>query len=111
MLTGSYVDAKAGRKQFKIYAEEWRKIQQHKPTTAEQVETYLRRHAYTAFGDRPINSIRPSELQAWVKGLESSLAPATIEVVMRHVSSVFKAAVRDRLIAVSYTHLTLPTKA
>ena len=36
----------------------------HRPTTSSQCETYLRRHAYPALGDRPIGSIRRSEIQA-----------------------------------------------
>ena len=39
----------------------------------------------------------PSEIQAWVKGLE--LAPATVGVLHGIVSTVLKAAIRDRLIA------------
>ena len=32
-------------------------------------ETNLRVHVLPTFGDRPIGSIRPSEVQAWVRGL------------------------------------------
>jgi integrase len=39
----------------------------------------------------------PSDIQAWVKGLE--LAPATVGVLHGIVSTVLKAAIRDRLIA------------
>ena len=40
----------------------------------------------------------PSEIQAWVRGLEKHLAPSTIEVVYSFVAGVFRAAERDRLI-------------
>lgn len=111
-LSGAYVDPRDGRITFYDYAEAWRKIQQHRPSTAEQVETMLRGHAYPAFGDRSLNSIRPSELQTWVKSLEDKLAPATIEVVARHAISVFRSAVRDRVIASSPADgLKLPAQA
>jgi hypothetical protein len=46
----------------------------------------------------PSGSIRPSEVQSWIKRLSDDLAPATIGVVHRIVASVFNAAVRDRKI-------------
>lgn len=102
VVTGQYVDPKAGRVTFKSYAEQWRAAQVHRPASAAHVETMLRRHAYPTLGDRPLSSILPSEVQAWVKRLSTAdgdrkaLAPATVGVVHGLVSSVFKAAVRDR---------------
>ena len=104
IVTGRYVDPQAGRATFRDYAEQWRAGQVHRPSSAAHIETMLRRHAYPALGERPLSSILPSEVQAWVKGLGSAegdtraLAPATIGVVHGIVSSVFKAAVRDRRI-------------
>lgn len=96
MVTGQYVDPKAGRVTFRTFAEEWRKSQVHRPSTVANVETQLRLHAYPTFGETPIASIRPSQIQAWVKGL--TIAPATVAVAHAAVSSIFKAAVRDRVI-------------
>jgi integrase len=105
VVTGHYVDPKAGRVSFRDYAEQWRAAQVHRPTSAAHVETMLRRHAYPTLGDRPLSTILPSEIQAWVKRLgtgapggKRALSPATIGVVHSIVSSVFKAAVRDRRI-------------
>lgn len=104
VVTGQYVDPKAGRISFRDYAEQWRATQVHRPSSAAHVETMLRRHAYPTLGDRPLSSILPSEVQAWVKGVSAGsgdqkpLAPATVGVVHGLVSAVFKAAVRDRRI-------------
>jgi hypothetical protein len=68
----------------------------HRPTTAAHAETMLRTHAYPTLGDRPLAAIRPSTVQAWVKGLV--LAPSTVHVAHGIVSGIFRAAVRDRLI-------------
>ncbi|HEX9993811.1 MAG TPA: tyrosine-type recombinase/integrase [Acidimicrobiales bacterium] len=107
--TGAYVDARAGRVTFRAYAEEWRAAQVHRPSTAAQVEGNLRRHAYPALGDRPIAAIRPSHVQAWVRGLADTLAPATVEVVYRYVAAIFRAAVADRVVATSpAARVTLP---
>jgi integrase len=91
------------------YAEQWRAAQVHRPSSAAHVETMLRRHAYPAFGDRPIGTIRPGEIQAWVKG--SPLAPATVHVLHGVVSAILRAAVRDRIIPSSPCETTkLPRK-
>lgn len=104
VVTGQYVDPKAGQITFRTYAEQWRTAQVHRPSSQAHVETMLRRHAYPTLGDRPLASILPSEVQAWVKRLgvedkatkRKALAPSTIGVVHGLVSSVFKAAVKDR---------------
>ena len=72
-------------------------MQVQRPSSRAHVETMLRRHAYPALGNRTLTSILPSDIQAWVKGLE--LAPATVGVVHGIVSTVMKAAIRDRRVA------------
>jgi integrase len=96
VVTGQYVDPKAGQVTFRDYAERWRKMQVQRPSSRAHIETMLRRHAYPTLGERPLSSILPSDIQAWVKGLE--LAPATIGVVHGIVSTIMKAAIRDRRI-------------
>lgn len=92
---------------FKEYAEEWRLAQVHRPSSAAHVETMLRRHAYPEFGDRQMGSIRPGQVQAWVKKLSTerddgrALAPATVGVVHGLVGAIFKSAVRDRKLPAS----------
>jgi len=100
-LTGEYVDPNAGRVTVEAYGEQWRAIQVHRPSTVAQVETNLRRHLYPVLGSRPIGAVRPSEVQAWVKGLSGDLAPSTVELVYRYAASIFRAAVEDRVITAS----------
>lgn len=97
VVTGTYVDPKAGQISFRDYAERWRKMQVQRPSSRAHVETMLRRHAYPALGDRCLSAIMPSDIQAWIKGLE--LAPATVGVVHGIVSTIMKSAIRDRRIA------------
>jgi integrase len=99
IVTGQYVAPDAGKVTFKSYAETWRAAQIHRPNTVTKVESLLRLYAYPAFGDRPIGSILPSEVQAWVKGLD--LAPSTVAVVHGVVAGIFKAAIADRRIVAS----------
>jgi len=102
VVTGQYVDPRAARITFKEYAEPWRQAQVHRPSSAAHVETMLRRHAYPAFGERQLGTIRTGEVQSWVKKLSTGsdeqrgLAPATVSVMHGLVAAIFKAAVRDR---------------
>lgn len=104
IVTGQYVDPRAGQVTFQEYAEAWRAVQVHRPTTQAHTETTLRRHAYPAFGNRPLASVLPSDVQTWVTYLGKGdparerppLAATTVGVAHSIVSSVFRAAVRDR---------------
>lgn len=96
VVTGQYVDPKAGRVTLEEYAERWRQIQAHRPTTREHVETMLRRHVYPTLGPRPLSSILPSDVQALVQQLP--LAPATVGVIHAILAGVMRSAVRDRKI-------------
>jgi integrase len=101
IVTHQYVDPRSGKITFRQYAEQWRSVQVHRPSTQEHVEAKLRRYVYPILGDRPMSSIRASNIQALTKRLSEQLAPSTAGVVHRIVSSVFRAAVRDRVIAYS----------
>jgi integrase len=96
---GAWIDPTAGKVTFQLYAEQWRSVQVHRPSTVAQVETNLRRHVYPTLGERPIGGIRPSEVQAWVRNLAEDLEPSTVELVYRYAVSIFRAAVADRVIA------------
>jgi integrase len=101
IVTHQYVDPRSGKITFRQYAEQWRSVQVHRPGTQEHIEARLRCHVYPVLGDRPMSSIRASDIQALTKRLSEQLAPSTAAVVLRIVSSVFRAAVRDRVIAYS----------
>lgn len=112
LARGVYVDPAGGRTPFRAYAEQWRLAQVHRPNTAAQAESYLRLHAYPSLGNRAIGSVRRSEIQAWVKERSTVLAPGSVELVYRWVSTIFKAAVGDRLIPASpCIRIALPKRA
>ena len=95
---GAWVDPRSGRTTFGVYAKRWQAVQIHRPQTVARVDSNLRCHVYPFFEDRPLTSISATEIQGWVRGLSSTLAPASVEVCYRYVSSIFRSAVRDRLI-------------
>jgi integrase len=97
IVTGMYVDPRAGNVTFEAYAERWRSIQRHRPATAELVERILRIRVYPRIGNLPLNKVLRSDVQAMVSAWEVS--PATAQMTYRFVSSIFKSAVHDRKIA------------
>lgn len=96
VVTGTYVDPRAGKVTFREYAEGWRTAAPHGPAMRDRVRRMLARHAYPVLGDLPMASIRPSTVHGWITGV--TLAPSTAKTVLGYVSSVFRAAVRDRVI-------------
>ncbi|MEW2610234.1 tyrosine-type recombinase/integrase [Streptomyces sp. NPDC047880] len=101
LARGVYVDPAAGKESFRAVAERWRSSAVHRSGTASRVERALRIHIYPTFGDRPIVSIRPSEVQAWVKDRSQVLAPSTLRITFAYLVTVMHTAVRDRTIAVN----------
>jgi integrase len=101
LVRGMYVDPGAGKVTFREYAEQWRSAQVHRPGTQTSIEQQLRLHVYPTLGDRPLSAIRPSDVQALVRRLSTTLAASTVGVVYGRVAAVFNAAVRDRLISVT----------
>jgi integrase len=99
-LLGTYIDPAAGRTTFRVYSARWQAIQVHRASTAAGVQSNLQHHVLPYLGDRPIAAIRPSELQAWVRGRSEVLASSSLRIVYKQVVAIFRAAVADRLITV-----------
>jgi integrase len=100
-LVGAYIDPRAGRVTFGEFAKAWQASQVYRPATASAVDVSVRVHMLPTFEKRALSSIRPSEVQAWVRGLGDELAPGTVRLVVQHARAIFRAAVRDRLISSS----------
>ncbi len=98
---GTYVDPAGGKERFGEYARAWQGTRVHRPSTAVQVDSHMRNHILPRFEDRPLGSIRRSDIQSFVKDLSTRLRASSVEVVYRHLASIFKSAVADRLIAAS----------
>jgi integrase len=110
IVSGVYVDPKAGKATVREYAKSWQASQTWRPTTELRVDSTMRNHVLPTFGDRPIASVRPSEVQAWTKRLSVELSPQTVRTVYAVPRSLMGAAVLDRVIAVSpCVRVSLPT--
>lgn len=97
--TGSYIDPTAGKQTFMAYAEQYRKAQPHRPNTAARWKSQLTKHVYPVLGNRPLAAVRRTEVQAFITGLSTKMAPSSAKVILATVKTIFGAAVRDRLIA------------
>lgn len=99
LVRGDYIDPRGGKVTLREFVDVWLRQQTTGVTTQEAVEQRLRRHVLPHLGNRELRAIKPSTLQAWLRGLQGDLAPNTIKVVFANLSSVLGAAVEDGLIA------------
>jgi integrase len=107
VVTGVYVDPKAGKVTFDTYFTQWSARQVWAPGTVLAMKLAARS---TTFGDVPLKAIRRSHIETWIKKMDAAgLAPGTITTRYNNVRSVFRAAKRDKLIGSDPTDgITLP---
>lgn len=113
---GTYLDPAAGKTLFKDYAAEWMEAQTWRPSSRAGLSTTMRLQVMPQWGDRPLNSIRPTEVQAWATHLLTAgrtkldddgrevsygYAPASVERAVSLFSNVLAAAVDDGLLPAS----------
>jgi integrase len=98
-LRGTYIDPSAGIDTFGAYRAAWLAMQTTDPLTRENIAGRLRRYVEgTALDSAQLRKIRPSTIQAWIKGLPASLAESTKGLVFADVSAILNAAVADEKI-------------
>jgi len=110
IVRGDYVDPRAGRETVHAYATRWQAVQVSSAGTARIVDNALRLHVLPAIGTRAIGSVRRSDVQAFVKLMESQgLSPGTVRNIYEVAARVFDAAVEDRIISTTpCRRITLP---
>jgi integrase len=96
VVTGTYADPQAGRITFSAFFGEWSARQVWAPGTVLAMSLAARS---VPFGGKPMNQVRRSEVESWIKTMHTTgLAPGTIKTRYVNVRSVFRAAVKDRVI-------------
>jgi integrase len=99
---GAALDLAAGKMLVREYAALYRRDLLHRTSTAERLDRVFRLHVDPLpLGRLPMAQVRPSHLRAWVKDRSQVLAPSTLAVAWSFLTSMFKAAVTDRVIGVS----------
>ena len=94
---GAWVDPRAGRVTFTSYFEGWSAQQVWTDGTLKAMSLAVRD---ATFRDMELRKIRPTHVESWVKAMTvRGLAAGTIKTRFVNVRSVFRAAIRDRVIA------------
>jgi integrase len=100
---GRWADPRSGRVTLSRFFEAWTARQVWEDGTHKAMSLAVRS---TTFCDMELRRIRPTHVEAWVKSMtvphgdrKQPLAPGTIKTRFANVRSVFRAAVRDHLIA------------
>ena len=103
---GTWVDSTAGLMSFEQFFEQWAARQVWTTNTHVAMRLAVRT---TPFRWMPLGTIRTSHVETWVKAMATptterpALAPGTVKTRFVNVRSVFRAAVRDRVIGVDPT--------
>ncbi|RHW27057.1 site-specific integrase [Nocardioides immobilis] len=96
VVAGTYADPKAGKVTFAAFFGEWSARQVWAPGTVLAMSLAARS---VPFGSKPMKLVRRSDVEAWIKSMDAAgLAPGTIKTRYVNVRSVFRAALKDRII-------------
>ena len=108
LVTGSYVDPKAGSVTFERFYAQWSQRQVWVPSTRVNADHAA---ASVPFAQVPLKSLRRSHVEQWVKSMTKDLAATTIHTRVTIVRSVLRGAVADRVIPVDPSEgVTLPRR-
>lgn len=99
LRTGRYVDPRAGRVTLGAFAGQWLGSQTFDPLTRETVASRIATHIEPTLGGVELRNLRPSTVQAWVRGLQAEVAPSYCRLLLSNLSTILTAAVEDGLLA------------
>ncbi|MFD5446207.1 tyrosine-type recombinase/integrase [Streptomyces tendae] len=109
IVTGQYVDPRAGRITFETYAKKWEESLIASEAGERITDNALRLHLVPALGSRAMAAIRRNDLQVLFKSLSELLGPGSVRNVYDVLVRLMTAAVEDKVIASSpCRRITLP---
>ncbi|MFF2959644.1 tyrosine-type recombinase/integrase [Streptomyces sp. NPDC057963] len=109
IVTGQYVDPRAGRITFEKYAKKWEESLIASEAGERITDNALRLHLVPALGSRAMAAIRRNDIQVLFKNLSELLGPGSVRNVYDVLVRVMTAAVEDKVIASSpCRRITLP---
>lgn len=95
---GRYVDPKAGDVKLRDFAEDVLTNAGIDESSREEIRRRLRRHVFPELGNKAMRAVRPSMIQAWLRGRHGVLGEQTIKTVFQNLSMVFQVAVDDEIL-------------
>ena len=69
-----------------------------KASTTYDYETSIRLHILPTFGNKPLNEIKPSDIQLWQNSLLEKLKPRRVRNIRATFNTIFDDALRDEII-------------
>lgn len=76
----------------------WADRQLWRPSTRASFESHRRRHISPHLGPVPLDEIRSSHVQVWIRSLSDRLSAGTVQVIVSHLRVMLNDAVRDGLL-------------
>lgn len=111
VVTGRYVDPKAGRVTVEAFATQWRSSLVHRDGYLRVIDNALKNYIVPTFGDRALSSLRRSDVQAFVSALAQDRSANSVHNIFRVLSQVMGAAVDDLLVPASpCSRVKLPSR-
>jgi hypothetical protein len=98
LVTGRYVDPRAGMVTLADFAAQWLESQTFDASTRETMESRVRTHILPTIGDMELRHLKPSTVQAWVRSRQAEVAPSYCRLLLSNLSTILSAAVEDGLI-------------
>jgi integrase len=95
---GEYRDPNAGKILFRELGKRWLTSRIVDPSTMLRYETCYRLHVEPHFGRRQVRTIKPSEIQAWLRQLSQRFEPSTPITSFLVLQGVLDLAVADEAI-------------
>lgn len=110
---GTYVDPRDGLMTIEVLGRQW--IEAHasiwKPSYRRSIDTAWRVHVEPEWGKRSLNSVRHSEVQAWVARLSKDKSPSVVLRAFGILKGIYEMAIEDRIVAHTPTErIQLPKK-
>jgi hypothetical protein len=92
---GEYIDPEAGKVRFEEVAGRWLASRVVDPSSAIKYESAPRLHVAPVFGRRQLRTIKPSEIAAWVAGLDARFGSSTARTAYLVLHGTLDLAVDD----------------
>lgn len=99
LVTGRYIDPRAGRVTLADFAAQWLGAQTYDASTRETMESRVRTHILPTIGEVELRRLKPSTIQAWVRSRQTEVASSYCRLLLSNLSTILAAAVEDGLIA------------
>jgi integrase len=98
VVTGTYVDPRQARVTVGEWSKTWLKgYATNRESTVRQARVHVKVITDT-LGSRPLRDVRPSEVKAWITGLQDRYATSTVYALHRRLGQLYADAVHDGLV-------------